>query len=184
MAGGSSPRSATAVPTHSSQPRERAKQQDPSSARGCCCQICSSSPTLPAQGYGRTCSRLAVAKGLQGFEVLLPPVLFHSPRHGREREREKLLCPRDCSAQDTAWIKIWSAEVLKCQRKQEGSAGGEACSGLRCLTIGSVTWTKKTSPDKGSRLDTGSNLLSLQESSSVTGKKLGIAVTYTGINPS
>lgn len=27
---------------------------------------------LPAQGYGRTCSHLAVAKGLQGFELLLP----------------------------------------------------------------------------------------------------------------
>lgn len=42
------------------------------------------------------------------------------------RGRVKLLCPRDCGAQDTAWIKIWSAEVLKCQRKQEGSAGGAA----------------------------------------------------------
>lgn len=42
------------------------------------------------------------------------------------RGREKLVCPRDCSAQDTEWIKIWSTEVLKCQRKQEGSPGGAA----------------------------------------------------------
>lgn len=127
LAGGSSPRSATAVPTHS--PELRAKQQDPSSARSLDLLLLA---PLPAQGYGRTCSHLAVAKGLQGFELLLPfTARCHgrasaapSSRHGRARGCEKLLCPRDCSAQDTAWIKIWSAEVLKCQSKQEGSAGG------------------------------------------------------------
>lgn len=52
-----------------------------------------------------------------------------SARLGREAEKS----PRDRSAQDTERIKIWSTEVLKCQRKHEGSPGGargEARSGL------------------------------------------------------
>lgn len=115
-------------------PRTGQSSRTPALHREGCCYICSSSPPCLPRARGGPVHAWLWQRGcraLNSCSVSQPDAtaVRQQPRAlgtARARGREKLLCPRDCSAQDTAWIKIWSAEVLKCQSKQEGSAGGAA----------------------------------------------------------
>lgn len=102
-------------------------------------------PILKQQGWQRLPLALDHSSGSSK--------LLAGPSTAYEWDRRRREAPEITAHRDTAWVRIWSTEVLKRQGEQQGSPGGEACLGL---TIGSVTWTKETFTDQTRSSNTGS----------------------------